>query len=80
MHPTFCLRAPALLITAAALLALPLYAQPGTSIIEGRVSNAATGTALVNARVSLEGAGRDVITDAAARISASFCSFSPACR
>lgn len=38
-------------------------AQSGTGTVEGRVFNASTGTALVNARVTLEGTGREVITD-----------------
>ena len=36
---------------------------PGTGTIEGRVFNAATGNSLVNARVSLEGTTREIITD-----------------
>lgn len=32
-------------------------------VVEGRVFNAATGTALINARVTLEGSGREVVTD-----------------
>lgn len=40
-------------------------AQSGAGVIEGRVYNAATGSALVNARVSLEGTARAVITDEA---------------
>ena len=36
---------------------------PATGTIEGRVFNAATGNSLVNARVSLEGTTREVITD-----------------
>jgi TonB-dependent receptor len=42
-------------------------AQTATGAIEGRVFNAATGSALANARVTLEGASpaREVITDAA---------------
>ncbi len=43
----------------------PLHAQPATGVIEGRVFNAATGSALANARVTVEGTGREVITDAA---------------
>ncbi len=47
----------------AALLSAAVRAQPATGVIEGRVFNAATGTALVNARVSLEGTARTMITD-----------------
>jgi iron complex outermembrane receptor protein len=47
----------------AAVLAAAVRAQPATGVIEGRVYNAATGTALVNARVSLEGTARSMITD-----------------
>jgi iron complex outermembrane receptor protein len=36
-----------------------------SGVIEGRVFNAATGNALINARVSLEGTGREAITDEA---------------
>jgi len=51
--------------TATALVAfvLPLHAQSATGAIEGRVYNAATGNALVNARLALEGTGREVVTD-----------------
>ncbi|MEY2879307.1 MAG: hypothetical protein RLZZ15_1687, partial [Verrucomicrobiota bacterium] len=60
-----------LVCVAAALVCLPpsLHAQPAaTGVIEGRVFNAATGSALANARVSLDGApataaAREVITD-----------------
>jgi hypothetical protein len=38
-------------------------AQGGTGMIEGRVFNAATGTALANARVGIEGGERFVLTD-----------------
>jgi TonB-dependent receptor len=47
-----------------ALATSALFAQPATGVIEGRVFNAATGSALVNARVTLDGSGRDTITDA----------------
>ncbi len=48
----------------ASLLAAPfLSAQSGSGAIEGRVFNAATGSALVNARVTLEGTTREAITD-----------------
>ena len=40
-----------------------LWAQAATGIVEGRVFNAATGTALVNARVTIEGTTREAITD-----------------
>jgi iron complex outermembrane receptor protein len=52
-------------IVLAAVLAVPTFiqAQPATGSIEGRVFNAATGNALINARVILEGTGREVITD-----------------
>jgi iron complex outermembrane receptor protein len=42
---------------------LALAAQPAVGVIEGRVFNAATGSALVNARISLEGSDREVTTD-----------------
>lgn len=42
---------------------LALAAQTAAGVIEGRVFNAATGSALVNARVSLEGTDRVVTTD-----------------
>jgi len=38
-------------------------AQSGTGTIEGRVFNAATGSALVNARVAIDGTSRVMITD-----------------
>lgn len=40
-----------------------LRAQPATGVIEGRIFNAAAGTALANARVTLEGAERTTLTD-----------------
>src|SRR5262245_51493319 len=53
-----------------ALLALALFffvvvarAQTSTGVIEGRVFNAATGSALANARVTVEGTGREAVTD-----------------
>ena len=49
----------------ALVLPLAALAQSAAGVIEGRVYNAATGSALVNARVTLEGAGREVITDEA---------------
>ena len=60
---------PSLFFRLCAVIALvfPLaaLAQSAAGVIEGRVYNAATGSALVNARVTLEGAGREVITDEA---------------
>jgi iron complex outermembrane recepter protein len=38
-------------------------AQSNTGVVEGRVFNAATGSALINARVTLEGTTRETITD-----------------
>ncbi|MEN9635757.1 MAG: hypothetical protein RL077_4161 [Verrucomicrobiota bacterium] len=57
----------ALVLVAALFTHNALRAQAAVGAIEGRVFNAATGSALVNARVALEGAapGRDVITDEA---------------
>lgn len=48
-----------------AALGLPaaLTAQPAAGVISGRVFNAASGSALVNARVALEGTAREAITD-----------------
>lgn len=43
-------------------LAGSLHAQSG-GVIEGRVFNAVTGLALANARVTLQGSGREVLTD-----------------
>src|SRR5262245_52123313 len=40
-----------------------LQAQTGTGAIEGRVFNAATGSALANARVLVEGSNRETLTD-----------------
>lgn len=50
---------------ALALVPLSVFAQTSaaTGAIEGRVFNAASGNALVNARVILEGSGREAITD-----------------
>lgn len=50
---------------AAVLLQAPtdLHAQVTTGVIEGRVFNAASSNALVNARVSLDGTPREAITD-----------------
>ncbi|MBC7369318.1 MAG: TonB-dependent receptor [Undibacterium sp.] len=58
-------------LTACSVLTLWLFAtgslraqaQVATGTIEGRVFNAASGNALVNARVILEGTAREVITD-----------------
>ncbi len=48
------------------LVLSPAFAQPTTGgVIEGRVFNAATGLALGNARVVIEGTGREILTDAA---------------
>ena len=49
------------------LIVPPAIAQPtvpATGVVEGRVFNTATGSALANARVALEGTGREVVTDA----------------
>ena len=54
-----------LAVCVAVLLPDSLRAQATGGVIEGRVFNAATGNALVNVRVVLEGAGREVITDEA---------------
>ncbi len=40
-----------------------LHAQVSTGVVEGRVFNAASGNALVNARVTIEGISREAITD-----------------
>jgi hypothetical protein len=89
MHPFFRPRGPVLVFAVAALMAMPLRAQNAAGVIEGRVFNASTGSALVNARVALEGAGREVITDEAgsfrltgvpagpARISVSYLGMAP---
>ncbi|MES2691964.1 MAG: TonB-dependent receptor [Verrucomicrobiota bacterium] len=55
----------ALLLAFVALLATPLFAQApaGGGIIEGRVFNAASGNALVNARVTVDGSTQSVLTD-----------------
>src|SRR4051812_17336191 len=45
-------------------LAASLPAQSNTGAVEGRVFNAATGSALANARVLVEGTTRDAVTDA----------------
>ena len=45
------------------LTADSLRAQPATGAVDGRVFNAATGSALGNARVSLEGSDRMALTD-----------------
>jgi hypothetical protein len=44
-------------------LAPASFAQPATGALEGRVFNATNGTALVNARISLEGTAREMLTD-----------------
>ncbi len=51
----------------AALGFAPRAFAQGTGTIEGRVFNAASGNALVNARVTLEGTTREIITDEAGR-------------
>lgn len=53
----------ALAALGALLLGVPARAQSATGVIEGRVFNAATGSALVNAHVSVAGSDREVITD-----------------
>ncbi len=45
------------------LLPMVGFAQPTAGAIEGRVFNSATGSALANARIKLEGTDRDTITD-----------------
>lgn len=45
------------------LLHVSAPAQPSSGVIEGRVFNAATGSALANARVTLESGGRSTLTD-----------------
>ncbi len=40
-----------------------LHAQGGAGTVEGRVFNSATGSALANARVVVEGTGRETLTD-----------------
>ena len=40
-----------------------LFAQGGLGTVEGRVFNAATGSALANARVLVEGTNRETLTD-----------------
>jgi len=61
----FFLRATVSVLAFAALLVFPLHAQSATGVIEGRVFNAATGNTLANARVTVDGAGQEAITDAA---------------
>ena len=53
----------ALIALASFVFATALHAQSSGGVIEGRVFNAASGNALVNARVTLEGTDRTVITD-----------------
>jgi len=66
MKTPFSIRSLAPLVCLAALLsARGARAQSASGVIEGRVYNAATGTALVNARVTLEGTSRTLITDEA---------------
>src|SRR5262245_1401161 len=42
---------------------MSLHAQSASGVIEGRVFSAASGGALVNARITLDGTGREIITD-----------------
>ena len=56
---------PVLLLLTAALLPALVSGQAPGGIIEGRVFNAATGAALANARIILEGSAQEVLTDAA---------------
>ncbi len=65
MQTPSCFRLLSVLFTCAALLSGGLFAQPATGVVEGRVFNAATGNALVNARVAVEGTDRVAITDEA---------------
>jgi TonB-dependent receptor len=59
-----CARACVIIVAAFALaLVARAEAVAPTGTVEGRVFNATNGTALVNARVSLDGTGREVITD-----------------
>ena len=74
---------------ACALLAAPLFAQPSTGAIEGRVFNAATGAALPRARIALEGSAREALSESDgtfrltgvpagdARLAVSFVGFAP---
>ncbi|MCX6951046.1 MAG: carboxypeptidase-like regulatory domain-containing protein, partial [Verrucomicrobia bacterium] len=60
----FAAGALSLFFALALLCATSLRAQTtATGAVEGRVFNAATGNALVNAQVSVEGSGRSVVTD-----------------
>jgi TonB-dependent receptor len=65
MPTSLASRVLASLVVATALVLPAARAQSATGVIEGRVFNTATGNALANARVSLEGAAREIITDAA---------------
>ncbi|MBI5768625.1 MAG: TonB-dependent receptor [Verrucomicrobia bacterium] len=73
MQTSLVSRVLASLVFAAALLlpaaraqsARPEPVERASGIIEGRVFNAATGNALANARVSLDGSEREVVTDSA---------------
>jgi iron complex outermembrane receptor protein len=56
------LRLFALILALIAIPRLPAQSSP-TGTIEGRVFNATNGNALVNARVTLEGTAREVVTD-----------------
>src|SRR5688572_11137412 len=46
-----------------ALVSSPVAFAQSTGVIEGRVFNAASGNALINARVTLDGSTREAITD-----------------
>src|SRR3954462_7418095 len=62
--PRFLFPIVALLAVLAAFFASPrLRGQTAGGTVEGRVFNAATGSALINARVTVEGTGREAITD-----------------
>lgn len=54
-----------LFLLAATVLMSAARAQTSTGVIEGRVFNAATGSALTNARVTVDGIDREVFTDSA---------------
>jgi len=65
MQTSFPRRVVTFLLFAASLCIPAARAQPAPGVIEGQVFNAASGNALVNARVALEGTGRVVLTDEA---------------
>ncbi len=60
MKPSLFFR---LVIAFALLLPPALLAQPTAGVISGRVFNAATGSALINARIALEGTLQETVTD-----------------